>query len=287
MNSTLADLIGTAHRCGQPLIMGVVNVTPDSFSDGGLFEDATHAIRHGLALLDEGADVLDIGGESTRPGAEPVSEPQELARVLPVIQGLRQRSSAPISIDTSKPAVMREAILAGADMINDVRALREPGALETAAEYAVPVCLMHMRGEPLTMQDQPTYSDVVAEQMAFFEERIQTCLQAGLARENLVIDPGFGFGKQLAHNLTLLHRLSELNTLGYPVLAGLSRKSMLGHLTGREKANERASASVAAALLAAQRGAAILRVHDVAETADALKVWLALKRLDEDNGSLA
>jgi len=278
---------GLTLDLARPRLMGIVNVTPDSFSDGGRYADRDAAVAHARELVAAGADVLDIGGESTRPGAEPVSEPQELARVLPVIQGLRQRSSAPISIDTSKPAVMREAILAGADMINDVRALREPGALETAAEYAVPVCLMHMRGEPLTMQDQPTYSDVVAEQMAFFEERIQTCLQAGLARENLVIDPGFGFGKQLAHNLTLLHRLSELNTLGYPVLAGLSRKSMLGHLTGREKANERASASVAAALLAAQRGAAILRVHDVAETADALKVWLALKRLDEDNGSLA
>ncbi|MEE4638632.1 MAG: dihydropteroate synthase [Wenzhouxiangella sp.] len=285
MGEPLAERIGRAHRIEQPLVMGVVNVTPDSFSDGGRFDGPEQAVEHALALLDQGADLLDVGGESTRPGAEPVSEAAELARVLPVIERLRQRSDAPISIDSTKPAVMRAAVAAGADMINDVNALRAPGALQTAAELAVPVCIMHMQGDPLTMQDKPDYGDVVADVLAFFSDRVQACLAAGIAREHLVLDPGFGFGKTLAHNLTLLARFRELNSLGYPVLAGLSRKSMLGRLTGRERPDERLAASVTAAVLAAQRGAALVRVHDVAATVDGLKIWLALAQADAENGS--
>lgn len=257
--------------------MGVVNVTPDSFSDGGRFEETGRAIEHAFRLLEQGADILDIGGESTRPGAVPVSEEQELARVIPVIEGLRGRTSTPISIDTSKPAVMREAVLSGADMINDVRALQAPGALSVAAELDVPVCLMHMQGSPQTMQDAPRYDDVIAEQIDFFEKRVAACEAAGIKREHIVLDPGFGFGKLLGHNLTLLDRLKDLQALGFPLLAGLSRKSMLGQLTGRKLAHERLIASVAAALIAAQNGATILRVHDVAETSDAIKVWLAVR----------
>lgn len=287
MGESLAERIGRAHRSEQPLVMGVVNVTPDSFSDGGRFERADRAVAHGLELLEQGADLLDIGGESTRPGAEPVSEDDERLRVLPVIERLRERTGAPISIDTAKPAVMRAAVAAGADMINDVNALRAPEALEAAAELGVPVCLMHMRGEPRTMQDNPRYDDVVAEVMDFFGARVQACLDAGMAREHLVLDPGFGFGKALQHNLSLLARFRELNSLGYPVLAGLSRKSMLGRLTGRERPDERVAASVTAAVLATQRGAAIVRVHDVAATVDGLKTWQALAQADVEHGSRA
>lgn len=285
MAVTLAERIGRAHRSEQPLVMGVVNVTPDSFSDGGRFERPDRAVAHALGLLEQGADLLDIGGESTRPGADPVSEADELARVVPVIEKLRARTEAPISIDTAKPAVMRAAVAAGADMVNDVNALRTPDALATVAELAVPVCLMHMQGQPRTMQDNPDYDDVVAEVLAFFDARVQACLNAGVAREHLVLDPGFGFGKTLAHNLALLARFRELNSLGYPVLAGLSRKSMLGTLTGRERPEDRVAASVTAAVLAVQRGAAIVRVHDVAATVDALKVWRALAQAEDENGS--
>lgn len=285
MAESLAERIGRAHRSEQPLVMGVVNVTPDSFSDGGRFERPDQAVAHALGLLEQGADLLDIGGESTRPGAEPVSEADELARVLPVIERLRARTEAPISIDTSKPAVMRAAVAAGADMVNDVNALRAPDALASVAELAVPVCLMHMQGQPRTMQDKPDYEDVVADVLDFFGARVQACLNAGVDREHLVLDPGFGFGKTLTHNLALLARFRELNSLGYPVLAGLSRKSMLGALTGRERPEDRVAASVTAALLAAQRGAAIVRVHDVAATVDALMVWRALAQAEADNGS--
>ncbi|MFP4334311.1 MAG: dihydropteroate synthase [Wenzhouxiangella sp.] len=284
MEASLAARIGRAHRSEQPLVMGVVNVTPDSFSDGGLFERPERAVEHGLGLLAQGADLLDIGGESTRPGAEPVAEREELARVVPVIEGLRRHTDAAISIDTAKPEVMRAAVAAGADMVNDVNALRAPGALVAVAELAVPVCLMHMQGQPQTMQDAPAYVDVVAEVLAFFGERVQACLDAGIARGHLVLDPGFGFGKTLDHNLALLARFRELNSLGYPVLAGLSRKSMLGHLTGRARPEERVAASVAAAVLAAQRGAAVIRVHDVAATVDGLKIWQALAEVGADEG---
>ncbi len=276
----LIENILEAHETRCPVIMGIVNVTPDSFSDGGRYAQSEQAIEHGLSLVEQGADILDIGGESTRPGAEAVSQDAELERVIPVIEGLRRATRCPISIDTSKAEVMRAAVRAGADMINDVSALGNPGALEAAAELAVPVCLMHMRGEPRTMQQNPEYHDVVADVAAFLDQRIDACLAAGIKRRHLVIDPGFGFGKTLAHNLGLLNGIEELRRLGVPVLAGLSRKSMLGMITGRSATDDRLAASLAAALLAAQHGAAILRVHDVAETVDVIKVWNATRTAD-------
>jgi len=252
--------------------MGVLNVTPDSFSDGGRYFDPVRAIARGRAMRDEGADLLDVGGESTRPGAAPVDENEELRRVLPVVEAL---AAAPLSVDTRRPRVMREALAAGASMVNDIEALRAPGALEALAASDGAVCLMHMQGTPATMQQAPAYLDVVAEVMDFLRERVAACERAGIARERIVVDPGFGFGKTLAHNLELVRRLGEFATLGLPVVAGLSRKSMLGALTGRPD-GDRVAASVAAALLAAQRGAKILRVHDVRETRDALALWHAL-----------
>lgn len=285
MTSKLAERIVRAYRDGQPLVMGVVNVTPDSFSDGGRFESPERAVAHALDLAAQGADILDVGGESTRPGAAPVSESVELDRVVPVIEGIRAASVTAISIDTSKPAVMRAAVAAGADLINDVFALRAPAALETAVELDVPVCLMHMQGRPRTMQQSPHYDHVVEDLLAFFQARVRDCLQAGMAGAHLVLDPGFGFGKSLAHNLQLLAGLGRFAELGYPVLAGLSRKSMLGAITGRERPDERVAASVAAALLAADRGAAIIRVHDVADTVDALKVRQALSAIETQGSS--
>ena len=255
--------------------MGIVNVTPDSFSDGGRHASSEAAIAHGLALAAEGADLLDVGGESTRPGATPVTAADELGRILPVIEHLARVTGLPISVDTSKPEVMRAAVAAGAGMINDVFALRRPGAMEAAAELAVPVCLVHMLGEPGSMQDDPHYEDVVADVHGFFTQRLFACEMAGISRKNLLVDPGFGFGKTLEHNLRLLRQLSRLAELGVPLLAGLSRKGMLGAITGRP-ADERAVASVAAALIAVQNGAQIVRVHDVAQTRDALQVWAAV-----------
>jgi dihydropteroate synthase len=253
--------------------MGIVNVTPDSFSDGGRFLDAGRALAHARQLVAEGADIVDVGGESTRPGAAPVSEADELARVLPVIEALATEG-ARVSIDTMKPAVMRAAVAAGAVMVNDVQALQAPGALAAVAEGRATVCLMHMRGEPRTMQRDPRYDDVVAEVRVFLAARAQACLDAGIARERIVLDPGFGFGKTLAQNLALLRGLPDLCSLGYPVLAGLSRKSMLGELTGLP-VGERGAASVAAALVAVRNGATMLRVHDVRDTVAALAVWRA------------
>lgn len=252
--------------------MGVLNVTPDSFSDGGCFCDTEAAIAHGLRLVEEGADLIDVGGESTRPGASPVPVEEELRRVIPVIEGLAARVAVPISVDTSKPEVMRQAVAAGAGMINDVFALRREGALATAAELGVPVVLMHMQGEPATMQDQPEYEDVVSEVRRFLADRVFACEMAGIARSRLLLDPGFGFGKKLEHNLELLARLGEFSELGLPLLVGLSRKSMIGRLTGRERPADRLAGSLAAALLAVEQGAAILRVHDVAATREALAV---------------
>jgi dihydropteroate synthase len=260
----------------RPLVMGIVNVTPDSFSDGGHHASAAAAIAHARQLITDGADILDIGGESTRPGAATVSTQQELDRVLPVIEGLRD-VSVPISIDTWKPEVMRAALVAGASMVNDINALQEEGALNVVAGSGAAVCLMHKQGVPQTMQQQPQYTDVIAEVSVFLRERISAAEAAGIARDRIVIDPGFGFGKTLAHNLDLLCELETFCALGVPVLAGLSRKSMLGAITGRD-VNERLAASVAAALLAVQRGAAIVRVHDVRETVDALKILNAVKR---------
>ena len=266
----------------RPLIMGVLNVTPDSFSDGGRFLDPSAALEHARRMIADGADLIDIGGESTRPGAPPTPESLELERVIPLVERL-SASGVPISADTGKPAVMRAAIAAGACMINDVYALRAPGALEALAGAAQPVavCLMHMQGEPATMQQNVVYIDVVAEVKEFLLERAAACEAAGIARERIVLDPGFGFGKTVAHNLTLLRALPQIVALGYPVLAGLSRKSTIGALTGRE-GGERLAGSLAAAVAAVAGGAAIVRVHDVRETVDALKVWRAIAESHSD-----
>lgn len=255
--------------------MGILNVTPDSFSDGGQFERLDLALRHAERMLAEGVDIIDIGGESTRPGAHAVNEAEEQDRVLPVIEAIASRFDTAISIDTSKATVMRAAVEAGAGLINDVNALRGDGALEAAAVLQVPICLMHMQGAPRTMQASPRYVDVVAEVKSFLLERADTCQQAGVARENIWIDPGFGFGKTLEHNLQLLRGLPILVESGYPVLAGLSRKSMLGAITGRD-VDGRLAGSLAVALMALQGGAQILRVHDVAETSDIMRVWQAV-----------
>jgi len=260
----------------QPAVMGVVNVTPDSFSDGGRFFSVGAAVEHGLRLAQQGAALIDVGGESTRPGAEPVGTEEELRRVVPVIERLRAGTTAIISVDTSKPEVMRAASAAGAGLINDVRALREPGALAAAAASGCAVCLMHMQGEPRTMQRAPSYADVVGEVRTFLAGRVAQSLAAGLTPERLVVDPGFGFGKTLEHNLALLRRLGELAADGPAVLVGLSRKSMLGTLTERA-AGERVYGSVALAVIAALNGARIIRAHDVAATVEALKVTAAVQ----------
>ncbi len=272
----ILDCNGRPLALDRPRVMGIVNVTPDSFSDGGAYDTLDAAVAHGLALAEEGADVLDIGGESTRPGAADVSVEEELRRTIPVIERLARETSLPISIDTSKPEVMRAAVQAGAGMINDVYALRREGALDAAAELGVPVVLMHMQGEPRSMQDAPHYDDVVADVHRFLAERIFAAEMAGIAKKKIVVDPGFGFGKNTQHNLALLAQLERLAELGVPLLAGLSRKRTIGEITGRDAPRERASGSVAAHLIAAQRGAKLLRVHDVAATVDALKVWNAV-----------
>ena len=258
-------------RIPAPAVMGILNVTPDSFSDGGRFHGREAAMRHAEAMAAEGAALIDIGGESTRPGSTGVSEQEELDRVLPVIEAVRAVTSAPISIDTSKPEVMRQAVAAGAVMINDVCALQEQGALEAAVALGVPVCLMHMQGQPRSMQKDPSYEDVVADVAAFLDERVQACIDAGLDESLIVVDPGFGFGKTREHNVSLLANLRQCRVRGRPLLAGISRKSMLGDLTGRA-VDERMPASVAAAVIAVLNGADIVRAHDVGPTVDALKV---------------
>ncbi len=273
--STLLRCGGRSLDWAGPLVMGVVNVTPDSFSDGGRYLQTEQALERALAVAAQGAAAIDLGGESTRPGAEPVSVQEELRRVIPLVQRLRPLTSIVISVDTSKPEVMRAAVSAGADLINDVYALRVPGAIEAVAKSDCAICLMHMQGEPRTMQRAPHYADVVSEVRAFLAERVEACRAAGIASERIVLDPGFGFGKTLEHNLTLLRRLSEVRVAGLPILAGLSRKFMIGTLTGKS-AEDRVHGSVAAGLIAAQRGANILRVHDVAATVDALKVLQAV-----------
>ena len=259
----------------RPLIMGVVNVTPDSFSDGGHYQGHDAAVAHARRLIDEGADLLDIGGESTRPGATAVSLEEERRRVLPVLEALLP-ANIPLSIDTQKPELMREAAAAGAAMINDVNGFEALGALQSVSGSDCAVCIMHKQGQPQTMQQAPQYRDVVAEVDAYLHARMVAAEAAGIAPSRLVIDPGFGFGKTLEHNMLLLRELDRLAATGVPVLAGLSRKSMIGALTGRE-VGDRVFGSVAAALIAAQRGAAILRVHDVAATRDALAVWKAVE----------
>ncbi len=272
-------------RCGRfeidltrPRIMGIVNLTDDSVSGDGLGADTARAIAHGRRLVEEGADMLDIGGESSRPGAEPVSLEQELARVIPVLEGLRD-CGVPLSVDTLKPAVMQAALDAGADMINDIAALQNPGALEAVAQSRCALCLMHMQGEPRTMQQAPHYTDVLGEVRDFLAQRVTVARAAGIDKNRILIDPGFGFGKTLEHNLTLLRGLAQLvvdELKGYPLLVGLSRKSMLGQLTGRPP-EARLPASLAAALLAVKNGAAIVRVHDVAATRDVLTLLQALE----------
>jgi dihydropteroate synthase len=263
--------LAPALAARRPLVCGILNVTPDSFSDGGRFDDLDRAVAHGCTLAAEGADLIDVGGESTRPGSRPPTLAEELARVVPVVEALVQRVPVPLSVDTSRPEVMRAAVAAGASMVNDVRALRSPGALSAAAELGVPVCLMHMQRSPETMQEDPRYRDVVVEVRTFLAERMRACLDAGIRQEHLVVDPGFGFGKTPAHNVALLASLDGLRGLGVPVMVGLSRKSVLGQLTGRT-VGDRLPGSLGAALVAVQRGASVLRVHDVAATRDVLAV---------------
>jgi dihydropteroate synthase len=260
-----------------PVVMGVVNVTPDSFSDGGRFLSPDEAIRHAQHMVAEGAAIIDVGGESTRPGAEPVETAEELDRVIPVIEALAAGLPVPVSVDTSKPEVMQAAIAAGASMVNDVLALQEPGALEAVAGSQVALCLMHMQGRPRTMQQAPRYDDVVRDVHHFLSERVRACEAIGIDRSRVVIDPGFGFGKTVDHNLALLASLDEFTREGLPVLVGLSRKSLIGQITGRA-AGERLAGSVALAALAVGRGAAIVRAHDVAATVDAVRIAAAVRR---------
>ncbi|MGY3038665.1 dihydropteroate synthase [Rhodanobacter sp. TND4EL1] len=267
------DCAGRPLRLDRPRVVGILNVTPDSFSDGGVHPTVEAAVAHGVRMAEEGADMLDVGGQSTRPGAREVSLEEELERVLPVITQLLACTSLPIAIDTSRPEVMRAAVAAGAGMINDVYALRREGALEAVAELGVPVCLMHMQGEPGSMQDEPHYDDVVGDVHRFLTDRLFACELAGIDRRKVLVDPGFGFGKTLEHNLALLSSLEQFANLGGGVYAGLSRKSMIGTLTGRTEPTDRLAGSVAAALVAVQRGARMVRVHDVAATVDALAVW--------------
>lgn len=266
------------HRLdlSHPRVMGILNRTPDSFSDGGAYAGLDAALQHARDMARDGADIIDVGGESTRPGAAPVSLQEELDRVIPVIERLAREFDTPLSVDTSKPEVMGAAVKAGAAMINDVYALRRPGALEAAARSRAVVCLMHMQGEPRSMQKDPHYRDVVREVADFLKERADAALAAGIPHDKLVLDPGFGFGKTLEHNLELLQRLPDLAASGYPLLVGLSRKSMIGTLLGGVPPDGRLQGSIAAALMAAQRGARILRVHDVAATVEALRITAAL-----------
>lgn len=268
---------GRVLSLDRPRVMGILNVTPDSFSDGGDFFSVDAALERARAMAEEGADIIDVGGESSRPGADPVSAADEIARVVPVIEGIRrQLPDIVVSIDTCKPEVMRAAVAAGASLINDIAALGAEGALETAAELGCAVCLMHMRGEPRTMQQAPRYDDVLGEVRTFLEARVQACVAAGIPRERLLLDPGIGFGKNLEHNLTLLGRLDELLAPGLPLLLGVSRKSMIGAVTGRP-AGDRLCASIALAALGVWQGAAVVRVHDVRETVDALRLCAAVK----------
>lgn len=271
-SSKIEQLLGGTN----PVIMGILNVTPDSFSDGGEFDQVSTAVKHALEIQEEGADIIDVGGESTRPGAEPVNQEQEIQRVIPVINAIRGRSDVLISVDTSKPAVMRAAIQAGANLVNDVNALRAEGAAECCAEFDVPVCLMHMKGEPRTMQQNPDYGDVVGEVRDFLQERARRCIEAGISKEHIIIDPGFGFGKTLDQNVTLLNQLDAICELHFPVMVGISRKSMLGTILDRP-VDERLVGSIAAAAIAYSRGARVFRVHDVAATRDALRICMVVE----------
>jgi len=274
--------INTQFLCGKfqldltrPQVMGIVNVTPDSFSDGGKYASVDLAVEHALQLIAEGADILDIGGESTRPGADPVGLEEELRRVVPVVEALSKVTTVPLSIDTYKPEVMRAAIQAGADVVNDICALREDGALEIVANSNAGVCLMHMQGIPQNMQINPQYGDVVVEVKQFLADRVEACLAHGIARERILLDPGFGFGKTTAHNVALIQHLDSFTKLGYPLLVGLSRKSVLGRIAGGDEL-QRLHAGLAASVISVMKGAKIVRVHDVKATVDALKVVAAV-----------
>ena len=267
-------------RIPVPAVMGILNVTPDSFSDGGRFDNLHIALRQAATMAEAGAAIIDVGGESTRPGAESVSSQEELDRVIPIIEAIKSVTDVPVSIDTSKALVMREAVAAGAVMVNDICALRGEGALDAAADLQVPVCLMHMQGEPRTMQQEPHYDDIVADVARFLDERIAACFEAGLPEELIVVDPGFGFGKTHLHNVELLANLRQLHVRNRPVLVGVSRKSTLGELTQRE-VHERVPASVAAAVVAVMNGADIVRAHDVQASVDALKVVQAVLETSE------
>ena len=273
------QLLQQKLKTGEPVVMGVLNVTPDSFSDGGQFNRHEAAVEHAMAMQTAGADIIDIGGESTRPGAVSVSLEEEIERVVPVIEAIRQHSAIPISIDSSKTEVMRAAIDAGANMVNDVNALQAAGAMEVCSQLKVPVCLMHKQGEPSTMQDNPVYENAVEEVNLFLQQRVKACLQAGIRQENIIIDPGFGFGKRLKDNLQLLRHIDEFLASGYPVLVGVSRKSMFGTLLDLP-VEERACISVSAVVLAYTRGARFFRVHDVKATLDALKLCEAVTDSD-------
>lgn len=264
---------------GRTHVMGIVNVTPDSFSDGGQYNTVDLAVQRARQMVADGAAFVDVGGESTRPGAEPVSEQEELDRVCPVVEAIAQDVDTIISVDTSTPSVMRESARLGAGLINDVRALEREGAVEAAVEVGLPVCLMHMKGAPGTMQDDPAYRHVVRDVATYLMDRVRACEAAGIEAENILLDPGFGFGKTLEHNLQLLAALEQLRVLGYPLLVGMSRKTMLGNITGRE-VGERLPASLAAATISAQKGVSVLRVHDVRETVDAVKVVEAMRAQD-------
>ncbi|MDX7898591.1 dihydropteroate synthase [Aeromonas media] len=271
---------GRSLSLERPHVMGILNVTPDSFSDGGRFKQLELALAHARQMMEEGATLIDIGGESTRPGAPDVSEQEELDRVIPVVERMVQELDVMISLDTSKAAVMRAGCAAGGHLINDVRALLEPGALAAAAEADVPVCLMHMQGQPRTMQAEPHYEDLLGEVRAFFDERIAACLDAGISRRHLLLDPGYGFGKTVAHNYQLLAGQQKLLDYGLPLLVGMSRKSMIGNLLGRP-VDERLAGSLACALIGLQHGARIIRVHDVRATMDALRVgWMTMTGQD-------
>lgn len=257
-------------------VMGILNVTPDSFSDGGRHNARDAALRHAESMLAAGAALIDVGGESTRPGAVPVPEQEELDRVVPVVEALVQEFDALVSVDTSTASVIRETAKAGAGLINDVRALEKEGALQAAAESGLPVCLMHMQGQPKSMQDDPSYSNLLSEVIGYLQKRIEACLAAGIAKDQIILDPGYGFGKTVEHNCSLIKHLDDVAALGYPLLTGTSRKSMLGAITGKETPSDRVVSSVASALLCAQKGSWILRVHDVNETMDALSVYRAV-----------
>lgn len=283
LNDPFAPVLDCAGRplcLDRPRVVGILNLSPDSFSADGHGDDVAAAVAHALRMVDEGADMLDVGGQSTRPGADEVTLDEELRRVMPVIEQLIARTTLPIAVDTSRPEIMRAAVAAGAGMLNDVYALRRDGALQTAAELGVPVCVMHMQGEPRSMQAEPHYDDVASDVHRFLTDRVFACELAGIDRRRVLVDPGFGFGKTLEHNVALLSALERFAGLGGGLYVGLSRKSMLGALTGRTEPAERVAASVAAAVIAAGRGACMLRVHDVAATVDALAVWQAVHELD-------